>query len=156
MVAEREDAWDRLLARHCRGVDTSEDEARQKELQDPESLRWRYVLRRSIAETKTHIVCSIHKARDDALKMLDIVEREEELTRREKSGVDAQMDGKLREDGNSSMYAKSVIPLPSAVSDAMSAWDRKKAQLGLNAGPRQPKVFDVGIAAPKLETPTHI
>ena len=151
VVAEREDAWDRLLARHCpKGVRTAEEDVRQRELQDPESLRWRYAPRRAIAEIKTRIVISTQKARDDSLKMLNIIEREEELMRQEKRQMDdaREEEEKLKEAGKSNGDTKSPFPSQGAIASGISTWERRKAELNLDAGQRQAKVF-IDVTAPK-------
>ena len=154
-MAEHEDAWDQLVEEHCQGLNTDDEDKRQFLTQTPGSLRWKHAVKQSIAEIKSRIASTSNRATEDAMSMLKIVEREEELMRKEmgesehRSGQSAidNADGGLRKEATGSSR-----PAP----DFNSEWSLKRAELGLDGPPAQAKTFDIDVANTKVETSLHI
>ena len=154
-IAESEDVWDQLLERYCQVVSTSEEVRRQFPLQTPGSLRWKHAVKQSIAEIKARITHTSNKATEDAMRMLKIVEREKELTRKEMSGSSAPPDQNAKGNVDGRLKAKvtgSSKPAP----DFSSSWNQKKAEMGLDSSPVQAKITPVVVVNPEGETPLHI
>lgn len=154
-VAENEDVWDQLVETYCQGVGISEEEKRQCLSQTPDSLYWRHAVKYSIAELKSQIVNTLSKATDDAMKMLKIVEREEELMREETGELNARSDQNPMDNVEGRLSAKATDSSRSAP-DFSSEWSRKRAELGLDSPPAQTKTFDVDVANSNVERTLHV